>query len=265
MSKIQKPKLTKSNQSLDKAFQIIEAMAKASKPMRLQDIAASVDQPASTAIRFLNTLVQRGYVNQNPETNKYSLSIKFCQLGNLVSAQISIRDTIRPYLEELSLYCKESACLTIERNMQVVYIDVVEGPDSMLKALQRIGHVAPLHCTGVGKLFLLNYTVPQIDTFIKDKGLDYYTDHTITTKKDLLEELSLIKNTIYSMDNEECELGAKCVAAPIRDYTGEVIACISVTGPISRMTPDKIDLIREKILASAYELSSILGYDPSIA
>lgn len=255
-----KSKLTKGNQSLDKALQIIEVMAKHSQPMRLQDIASQVGQPPSTVIRFLNTLISNKYVLQSTETSKYALSIKFCQLGNLVSSQISVRDIIKPYLMDLSLYCKESACLTIERNSQVVYIDVVEGPDSILKALQKIGHVAPLHCTGVGKLFLLNYSKDQIDAYIAEKGLPYYTDHTITRPQDLLKELNHIRSTIYSMDNEECELGAKCVAAPVRDYTKEIIACISVTGPTSRMTSEQIDLIREKILKTAELISKDLGY-----
>lgn len=248
------------NNSLQKALQIIEFMAESKGPLRLQDIAAGVGYPASTVIRFLNTLMKYGYVNQDKDTLKYSLSFKFCKIANQISSQLSIRDIIKPYLLELSNKCEESACLAIEENMMALYIDSVEGPDSILKTTQRIGKSAPLHSTGVGKILLLNYSNEELDTLIAQKGLLQLTKHTITTKEALLAELDKTRKRGYAIDDEECEIGARCIAAPVKDYTGKIIASISVSGPVSRMTMHKIDYIAKTIMSYSDKISRELGY-----
>jgi len=141
-----------------------------------------------------------------------------------------------------------------------MYIDAVDGPDNMLKTLQRIGKRAPLHCTGVGKLMLLNYDHAKLDTLIEKYGLISMTPNTITNKDDLLAELRKVSENDFALDDEECELGARCLAAPIRDYTGNVIAAISVSGPTNRMTMKKIDEFKTYILEIACNISKALGY-----
>lgn len=255
-----KEKITKKNQSIEKMFEIIEAMADSKGSMRLKDISIAVNYPASTVLRMLSSLMENGYVTQNSETSKYSLSLKFCKIGEAVKSQFSIREIVRPFLVELSERCHESACLAIEQDMTVVYLDVVEGQDKMLRTLQRIGRNAPLHSTGIGKLLLLNYDSATLDGFIIEKGLQQLTCNTITTKEALLAELDNIRAMGYAFDNEECELGARCIAAPIRDYTGTVIAGISISGPISRMTPDNSKMIIQNLLEISGSISDKLGY-----
>src|SRR5450830_89049 len=126
-----KEKLSKKNQSVEKVFQIIEIMARDKGPMRLRDISLKLQLPASTVLSLLNTLLTYNYVNQNSETLKYSLSMKFCQIGDLIHSQSSIRDIIKPYLIELSKKSQESTCLAIEEDMMAVYIDTMEGSDKM--------------------------------------------------------------------------------------------------------------------------------------
>jgi len=255
---------TKTNQSVEKVFQIIEVMANNRGPIKLQDISEKLGLPPSTVLRFLKTMMLYGYVNQDPETQKYSLSMKFCHIGYLVSSQISIRSVIRPFLVELADRCQESACLAIDQDMMVVYVDVVDGPDKMLKTLQRIGKRAPLHSTGVGKVLLLNYSNNEIDHLIEEKGLTPLTPNTITTKEDLIAELQKVRIKGYAIDDEECEIGARCMAAPIRDYTGKVVAGISVSGPVSRMNIEKIERIQNVIKEIAAKASEKLGYKAEI-
>ena len=166
-----------------------------------------------------------------------------------------------PYLKDLSAHCGESVCLAIEQDMSVVYVDVIEGKDQMLRTMNRIGNVAPMHCTGVGKLMLLNYDDAKLNQLIAERGLQKFTENTITTKKDLVAELNTIRRQGYAYDNEECEIGAKCISFPIRDYTGNVIAAISVTGPIFRMTQEYIDSQIPYIRNTALEISKRVGYD----
>lgn len=256
-----KEKATKTNQSLEKALQIIEVMANSKIPMRLSDISESLSLPASTVLRFLNTLAAFDYVYQDPETLKYRLSLKFCRIGNLVSSQYSIREVVNPYLIKLSEECGESACLAIEDDMSVVYIDSVDGPDSLLRTMQRIGKVAPLHSTGVGKLLLLNYSEERLDEMIERKGLPVLTTNTISTKEELIEELEKIKIQKYALDDEECEIGVKCIAYPLRDYTGKIVASISVSGPTSRMNSVKMHQISKLLEDTSSKISKELGYE----
>ena len=132
-------KLSKLNQSVEKALQIIEIMMKEPEAMRLQDIALKAEMPPSTALRMINTLLVYGYVNQDPDTLRYSLSLKFAQVGSAVSSRFSLSKIAHPLLVELSQRCQESCCLAVEENMELIYTDVVDGPDNMLRIMQRIG------------------------------------------------------------------------------------------------------------------------------
>ena len=254
-------KLAKSNQSLEKALQIIEFMADYRKPARLQDIAEALDYPASTVIRYLATLSACRYVKQNRETQRYSLTFKLSKLGNMVSAQHNIRDLVKPYLRVLVDRVGESACLAIEENHQAVYIDVESGPDNALRVMQRIGKEAPLHCTGVGKLMLLNYERDSLGHILGDEGLKQLTYNTISSIDTLLSELDKVAENGYAIDDEECEIGARCVAAPIRDFSSKIVACISVSGPVSRMSLQKIPQIIAHIQETAGQISEELGYE----
>ncbi len=253
-------KLAKTNQSVEKTLQIIEIMAESREPLRLQDIALKVEMPASTVLRLINTLVSCGYANQDSITLRYSLSLKFMLIGGLVSSQTSIRDLAHPYLLELSKKCKESVCLAIEQDMEVVYLDVIDGPDGILKITQRIGKVAPLHSTAVGKIMMLNFDSKQLNQLISLKGLQSLTTNTITHKDALIRELEKIKIQGYAIDDEECELGARCISAGIKDYTGKYIAGISVSGPTTRMSMEYIDINKYIVMDTAKTISELLAY-----
>lgn len=255
-----KEKLAKTNQSVEKVFDIIEVLAKGGSPMRLQDIAEKSNIPASTTLRLLNTLATYGYANQDPETLRYSLSLKFALIGSVVASQNNIRNIIRPYLFELSKLSGESCCLAIEEQMEVVYIDSVDGPDSMLTITQRIGKRAPMHSTGVGKALLTNYNEEMLAELVKEKGLVPLTSHTITDLDSLTKELASLRKKRYCLDDEECELGARCIAAPLRDYSGKVIAAVSISGPIVRMSHQKIETLSGTLLSIVDQIEKHLGF-----
>jgi DNA-binding IclR family transcriptional regulator len=257
---IMREKLSKSNQSVEKALQIIEIMAASDQPMRLQDIAIKAAMPPSTALRIVNTLLTHGYARQDSLSHRYALSMRFARLGDLVLSQASVREMAHPFLVELSKKSLESCCLAEEQDMDVVYTDVVEGPDSMLKIMQRIGKRAPMHCTGVGKLMLTNYSGKALGEFAAAKGLPALTPNTLVTRDALVEELARIRAQGYAMDNEECELGARCVAAPIRNYTGKVVAGISVSGPTSRLSAERLCAITAAVTEAAAKISALLAY-----
>lgn len=255
-------KATGANLSVIKAFNLIEVMAYQPGPMRLQDIARSVGAPSSSVLRLLSSLMSMGYVNQSKDS-RYSLSLKFSLIGRLVSAQTDLHGIIHPHLIELEQLCQESACMAIEQDMRVLYADVIHGPDNLLKTTQYIGKTAPMHCTGVGKLLMTNYSAANIDRYIEVRGLQPFTEHTIKTKEALLDELDRIRSQGFALDDEECELGARCIAAPIYDYTKQVVACISVSGPVSRMSHERLRNIQPIILRFSRQLSETLSYTDS--
>ena len=253
-------KLSKVNQSIEKTIQIVEVMARGKGPMRLQDVAKKCGMPASTVMRMLNTLQVYGYVNQDPCTQHYSLSLRFARLGCLVSEQTNMRDVARPFLAELAQRCQETVCLWCEAEMEVECTDVVDGPDGILMVSQRVGARAPLHATGAGKLLLLNYSNQKLNEYIAVKGLRALTPHTLVTREALVNSLEMIRSRGYALEDEERELGARCVAAPVRDYTGKVVAGISISGPVSRLTKERIQVIIPVVQETANRISKLLAY-----
>ncbi|MDR3120363.1 MAG: IclR family transcriptional regulator [Clostridiales bacterium] len=251
------------NLSAVKALRIIEYLAsRDNEPQRLQDVANSLAMSNSTVFRFLQALAQSGYVSQQADTSRYFLTTKICSVANHVSANLHIYDLALPIMKRLAAEFDESVCLAVEQDMSVVYVGVVRGPQQILHATQYIGNHAPMHCTGVGKLLLLNYSAEELDGFVKRKGLPKLTQNTLTTKKALQKELRAVQKNGYALDNEECEIGARCIAVAARDYTGKIVAAVSVTGPTMRMTNDRLMGRLEVLNRAGRELSASLGYEP---
>jgi DNA-binding IclR family transcriptional regulator len=243
------------NKALDRALTIIELLAQNKEPMKLQAISERIKIPQSSVLRILQVLIARKYVSQDNDSKKYFLTLKFSYIGDLVGSQIRIRDIVKPFLVSLSEECRESACLAVERDNTAVYIDYVEGPNSILKTLHHIGRTAPLHCTGVGKCLLLNFSAETVERYVKNTGLVPLAKNSIKSKEKLIHEIEDVKDKGYAIDDEECENGVRCIAAPITDYMGKVIASISVTGPASRLTMKQIDDIKGTVMQKAREIS----------
>ena len=251
-----------SNQSTEKALRIMEYLASCGRPMRLLDISEALEINSSTAGRFLSALVNCGYVMQDPETLRYAMTYKICRIANMISMEndVKIQQITHPYLEQISEIFDESSCVSIERDMEMVYIDVYTGRGRALMSRQRIGNTAPMYCTGNGKLCLLNYSEEQLDRLIRQRGLPQLTEYTLTTKKALMERLEEIRKAGYACDEEECEIGMRCLAYPIRDYTRRIIGGISITGPSSRLNSEVLMNKAHYLQTAAEEISFKLGY-----
>ncbi|MBZ4665988.1 IclR family transcriptional regulator [Mahella sp.] len=248
------------NNSVERAFKIIEVMAKSDGPCELKAIAKQTELPASTAYRFLQSLMKLQYVKQD-ENQRYFLTFKVVELANHVRRQSNLITIGQPHLKELSLKCGESAFMAVEENMTALYVCSIEGPALTVKTFQRIGHQAPLHGTGVGKILLSDMTDEEIKRYAETTGLKKYTEKTITSLNGLLAEINKIRKQGYAIDDEECELGAKCVAAPVRDYTGKIVAAISASGPTVRITDEKCAEMIKATIETANQISKSLGYN----
>lgn len=235
-------KASKSNMSVQKTIRLIEIMAMSPEPLRLSDLAAQADMPASTTLRMVNTLVDCGYAYQEEGSlQRYGLTMRFLQIGQMIAGHFSIRDLVHPYLITLAKETGESCCLSIDDNRRVRYLDVVENTLSNVMIRQRVGGSALMHCTGSGKLFLSRYSPEALDAYIADNGLNPLTPHTFSTPESLRAELAACRERGYAFDDEECEIGMRCIAVPILDAGEQICAVISLSGPISRMTWERCE------------------------
>ena len=251
-----------SNQTAEKLLVVLEALADQSQPMKLSELAHLIDMNASTLYRFLTALQNRGYVTQHESSGKYALNLKLCCLAENVKKQFSISRLLHYAVVSVAELFQESAHLAEEENHMIVYLDNVTDNSQMLTIRQHIGRTAPLHCTGIGKLLLLEYSNSELDSLISDRGLIGYTRNTLTTKEALCRELAQVRRQGYALDNEECELGVRCVAVPVRDYTRKVVAGLSVSGPITRVTDEVIEEKLPRLKLIAAKASEDLGYIP---
>jgi DNA-binding IclR family transcriptional regulator len=249
------------NFSTDKVLAILDYLANVNEPVRLQTLSADLNLNNSTASRFLKSLEKNGYVQQEEGTKRYWLTMKICTLSHRLLANNNIVFYAKPFLKRLSDTFKEVTCLSVEQDMTVIYVATYDGPDHMLKSFNFIGKRAPMHCTGSGKLLLTNYSDDRLAEYLHTKGNIKPTENSISTHDALHRELEKIRDQDYSIDNEECEMGMRCVAIPVRNYTGTIIAGVSVTGPTVRMTFEKINANLPELFAMSKQLSALLGYD----
>lgn len=262
MTKTYNPTSSHTNYSSDKLITLIELLSAQTYPARLSELADQLGMPSSTVLRFLNALMNRDYVAQDSNTGRYYMTFKLCGITDGIRNNSQLHVISRPYMRELSKAAGETVNLCVEYDNKVMYIESVADAVSsrMLVNHQYIGHIAPMHCTGAGKLMLLNYNPKQLTAFLEKVGLKKYTDSTIVTEERLLEELERVREHGYALDNEECEVGLCCVAAPIYDYSGKIIAGLSISGPTIRMDEATILRHRDLILPVAKQISINLGY-----
>lgn len=251
---------TQANQSSEKLLTLFEQLILQGEPLRLIDLASMLDMKNSTTLRFLTALVNKGYVQQDKETLRYYPTYKICALANRVNMHMDLRELAHPYLKRLSRLFGESACISVEDQMRSVYIDITRETDQTLMMVQNVGNAVPMHCTGNGKLLLLNYSDKALDRLIESEGLVKFTENTITDKEQLKAELERIRQRGYAYDEEEREIGIRCLAFPIYNAAGKVAAGLSVTGPASRMTDALIEPRLEEFREIALEISRKLGY-----
>ncbi len=254
-------KKTAANQTAEKLILVIEALAAQDAPVRLVDLAERLHMNAATVTRFLGALNNAGYLSQDADTGRYCLNLKICRIAEMVRGQFSLSAALHAYVAEAAGLFGESAHLAREEDDRIVYIDNVSGARQTLSIHQFIGSAAPMHATGIGKVLMSDYSMQEIDRVIAARGLPRVTEHTLTRRDALCRELEKIARDGYGFDDEECEIGVRCVAVPIRNYTGRVVAGMSVSGPTARMRG--IDGGRIAALIDiARRASESLGYLP---
>jgi len=245
--------------SVDRALGLLDVMAREKKELELVELSRKANINTTTLYRLLQTLKSRGFVVEDSHRGKYRLGLKLVELGHAVVEQIQLRKIALPFLEELMQKTGETANLVILDEGEAIYIEKVESPAS-LRMFHRIGKQAPAHATGVGKVLLASLSSDKVEEIIRKKGLARLTENTITSPEMLQQELEKIRKQGYAIDDEECEVGAKCLAAPIKDYTNQVVAAVSISGPSVRLTEEKLEKLVDVVKETAYKISQKIGY-----
>jgi IclR family KDG regulon transcriptional repressor len=216
---------------LHKVFSIIETVvAGQDKGVTYSEIVTALDLPKSSVHRILKDLTALGYLNFNPETKRYFGSLRLAALGAEVMSNFQLRDHVRPHLLELNRETEHTSNLAILDGTMGVYVDKVESKDLGIKLMSEIGKSFPLYCTALGKALLAYSSDGTVEKMLKTP-LKAFTERTITDPKALKQELDLIQDRGYALDNEEITRGIICAAAPVFGLNRELICAISLAFP----------------------------------
>lgn len=246
-------------QVLDRALDILEVLCAHNRPVTLAELSKLLGVHKSTVHRLLTVLEDRRFVEKSLENGKYHLGLKLFELGNRAVAQLDLRERARPHLERLVFVTGETAHLCILDRGEVLYLEKVESSRTM-RVPSIVGQRYPAHCGAAGKTLLAYLSQNQLDDLVKKRGLQPYTPKTITTVAQLSDELERIRDRGFAVDDEEYEEGLRCIGAPVKDYSGKVIASISIAGPAFRIAHERVPVLARSVIEAADQLSAELGY-----
>jgi IclR family acetate operon transcriptional repressor len=245
-------------QSVDRTLDVLESLASRRGATGISELAQLVGLHVSTVHRLLATLVDRGYVRQDPESSRYHLGSRIFMLASAADVHLDLRLVARPYLERLMRNSGETANLVTMSEREVVYLDQVASMH-LVKMFTAPGMRAPLYCTGTGKLMLAYKPAPFIESVLS-APMKRFTAKTIVTKAALESELNAIRKNGYAIDDEEMEEGVRCLAVPIFDRRRQCVGALSVSGPTTRLTPERVHKLAATARTVADELSRQLGF-----
>lgn len=243
--------------SLARAFEILDMLAMSSVGLNKMDIARSVRIPYSTAFNLLNTMEAHGYVRKEEASGKYFIGLKLLSLGSIPVRDVGLRDTAAPVLEDLVKQLDLTAHLAILDRGEAVYIDKKE-PSGFLKINSWIGKRNYVHTSAVGKALIAYRSAAEVEELWKT-GLPKRTSQTITSLRKFKSELAEVVQRGYAVDLEEDEVGGRCLAAPVFDATGGVIAAIGISGIASQAPDERLPTLGEILRERATEVSRRLG------
>jgi len=226
--------------------------------LSVTEIANQLDLSKSTAFGLINTLARKGYLEQNPRDSRYSLGLKLLRLGGAVQRHSILVNRAKPYMEKLVQEFSETVHLTVERNGMVVYIEKIEGEKAIFMQ-SAIGAENPMYCTAVGKCLLAFMPESKSERLLKKmEPLQRRGPNTITDIAELQKELQTIRERGISIDDEEHVPGLMCIAAPLRNHDGEVVAAISISGAKAGISSKMVGHISERITTVAQQISATM-------
>jgi DNA-binding IclR family transcriptional regulator len=247
-------------QSLERALTLLNKLSEYPDGIQISRLAEQVGLTKSTVHRLLATLTNMNYTIKDEETDKYKIGLQVLFLSRNLINNINVVTIAKPFLEKLCQEVNETIHLCIEDRGEVIYIDKIES-NQTIRMYSRIGSRAPIYCTAVGKVLLSGMDKDKKNETISKMKFIPKTPTTITSKEEFLEEIEKVDSQGYALDNSENEASLMCIAFPIFDHNGKIIASFSVSGPNNRVTPELIETtLIGKMKQCSIEISRNLGY-----
>lgn len=242
-------------QVIERMFTLIDVLASREEAMPLKEISEKAALHPSTTHRILNDLVSGRFVDR-PQPGTYRLGMRLLELGNLVKGRLNVRDAALAPMRELHKLIQQPVNLSIRQGDEIIYIERAYSERSGMQVVRAIGGRAPLHLTSVGKLFLAADDQQRTRAYATRTGLKGHTKNSITRLDELESELSRVRQYGHANDNEELELGVRCMAAGIYDDQEKLIAGLSISAPSGRMEDEWLPKLKE----ATRQISETLGY-----
>jgi IclR family transcriptional regulator, KDG regulon repressor len=243
--------------TITRALRAIELLAQ--RELSIADLSRALDVDRGTVSRLLTTLERAGYVARSDITFCYQLSaMKIIGLYGLVEDRIELTQLATPILAELRDATNETANVSVLVDDEMMYAAVQRSRAAVSVAFG-LGRRVPVHCSAIGKAFTAFLPAARLMEIFEKRDLPAYTPRTIATMESLRAHLERVRQVGYAVDDEESEYGMRCLAAPVRDYTGRVVAALGISGPSTRLTLDRTHQLSSTIVAAANRLSIALG------
>jgi len=244
-------------QSAERIFSIMEILAERG-PMTLTEISKELSLHKTTVSRLAGSLISMGYAKRNPD-GRYALTFKMLGLAGRMLEKTDIISLSRPHIERLAEISGETVHFVRREGIWIVYIDKVESNANSVRMVSRIGLRQPVYCTAVGKAMLAELPLEKVREIWDGSEIKKYTPNTITDFNDLLNELEEIRKNGYAIDNEENELGVRCIAASIKNFEGRADNAFSISAPVSRLGDERVEMLSRYLLETKEKLSRELG------
>ena len=242
-------------QVIERMTALLDALANYTDPVSLKELSKVSGLHPSTAHRILNDLVITRFVDRI-EPGTYRLGMRLLELGNVVKSRLSVREAALDFMRSLHKKTQQTINLSVRQGDEIVYIDRAFSERSGMQVVRAIGGRGPLHLTSTGKLFLSVDEPKAIRAYATRTGLAGHNKNSITDLAKLERELSLVRTRGYARDNEELELGVRCMAAGIHDDSGKLIAGLSISAPADRLQEEWL----EDLVSTANQISATLGF-----
>lgn len=246
-------------QSAERIFQVLEMLADNGE-MGLMELSAALGLHKSTVHRLLMSLIYMGYAKQDEVTQKYMLTYKLVNMSGKILDRMDILQIAKPYMERLSDISGETVHLVQRDGSDILYIYKIEAKVGTIRMVSHVGMIHPMYCSGVGKAIMATLPEREVKKIWDESRIEKKTDKTIVTYEDMLTTLEEVRKNGYALDDEENEEGVRCIAASLRGYGKSVKYAFSISGPVSRMTKERVEELAVDIKKVQAELSRELGF-----
>ncbi|KEI73407.1 IclR family transcriptional regulator [Endozoicomonas elysicola] len=242
-----------------RAFSLIERLA--DKPSSgVTELALATGMSKTMVFRMLQTLQEIGIVKKQQD-DQYKLSMKLFSLGSLALEKVDLPRIADPWMQKLADFCRETVHLGVQEGNQVVYLHKINARHN-LQMFTRVGQVAPVHSTAMGKVMLMHHSEEKVLEILGEGPYQAFTDKTILEYPDYLKALEKTRQQGFGIDNEENEDGVRCMSVPVRNHLNQIVAAMSVSIPIFRHTSDRDQELLDEMKLIAAQISKELGNTP---